>query len=142
MSPSGDTATLRAALEEEVERYERALQIAEGLPDVVEQGQDAQPHLRSILTDLSAIVQIEHRIAEPKQRWLQSAEEPNPELEAYRIRLITLIGQLQERLGRAEREASLRQSQLLPKLDSLLRAQRMRQAYGAVFNQTAGHDPG
>lgn len=138
LSGEGQAAvpTLCTALQEETERYERALRIAEELPAAVQQGRDTEPQLREILTYLTDITSIERRIADAKQRWLLLNGEVSPELESYRLRLMTLIQQLQERLGSAEREASQRQSRLLPQLEALLRGQRMQRAYGAAVNQT------
>jgi hypothetical protein len=140
MSLDVDASTLCTALQAETEQYERALTIAEGLPAAVQQGQDTEPQLEAILTHLRDIARIEQRIADPKQRWLESKAQPHPDLEPYRIRLMGLIQQLQERLRRAEQEATLRQSRLLPELESLLQGQRMQRAYGAVVNQTADVD--
>jgi soluble cytochrome b562 len=132
MSFGQSATTLCAAFQEETEHYERALHIARALPAAVQRGQDTESQLQEIMVHLTDIARIEQTIAEAKHHWLQSKEEVSPELEAYRTRLITLIQQLQEQFDRAEQEATLQQSRLLPELESLLRGQQMQRAYGAV----------
>jgi hypothetical protein len=144
MSSDRSATTLQEAFQEETEHYERALCIALTLPTAVQRGQDIETQLQEIMAHLTDVVRIEENIADSKRRWLQSLTTQTPpppsspgnqELEAYRTRLVRLIQELREQFGKTEQEASLRQSHLLPALESLLRGQQMQRAYGAVVNQ-------
>lgn len=121
---------LCAALAEEVDHYTQALRAAEELPAAIRDERDAEPHLQELVRQLDAIVVIEQRIAGSKRQWLQAGEGSPAELEELRARLAGLIRAVQAQVSWAEREATLRQHQLAPVLDALIRGQQMQRAYG------------
>ena len=128
--------TLSVALTEEAERYTQALRAAEELPPALREGRDTEPYLQEMVRQLSEVVQIEERIAGAKQQWLDFGAQSPRELEALRARLVELIRALLARVAWADKEATLRQHQLVPQLDALIRGQQMQRAYGASSTRT------
>ncbi len=129
---------LGTAFAEEAERYTQALRAAEELPAAIREGRDTAPYLQELVRQLHEVARVEQQIAGPKQQWLQSGGQSHPELETWRVRLEGFIRALLEQVRWAEREAALRQHQLAPELDALIRGQQMQRAYGVVHREGHG----
>lgn len=126
---AGRNALLRTAYEQEAECYQRALQLAEDLPALLQQGQDTDEKLRQILTCCDEVKAIEARIAQTKKRWQDQDEELGPELQSVLDRVTELITRLGARIREAEQQAGMQKARLVPELDAAIRSRQMQQAY-------------
>jgi hypothetical protein len=79
------------AYTEEAACYGRALDVARELPETLKRGGSAAESLKEIQALLNEVALIEARIAEAKQRWQASCQEPGRALKRVLERVTELI---------------------------------------------------
>jgi hypothetical protein len=123
-------ADLCQAYREQAEHYARALEAAELLAPALARGDNSEPLVAQLAESLAHVSAIESRIAPAKQHFHELAEKPSPELQTLLSHLAGLIQKLRDTLAKSEHEARRQQANLAPELDTLIRRQHMRRAYG------------
>jgi hypothetical protein len=123
-------AALCAAYREELDRYTRALRIAEGLPAALADGPDGGRALQHVRGLLDEVATIEARIAPSKSVWQESGRKPGAELGMLLAQMQVVIERLAACIHAAEQQAAAQKEQLVPELDAAVRSRRMLRAYG------------
>ena len=122
-------AELDRLLKGEAQRYARALQLADCLPDRFSAGEEAFAELRE-LDQLLLEIAVDHgRVKALKEQWDASGEAPSSSLRNTMDRLREQLETLLDAVQRAEAAASSRRAQLMPQLTSEMRTHQMRTAY-------------
>jgi hypothetical protein len=123
-------ANLCAAYREEIDRYERAVQLVEGLPAALQDGTGGGEVLPQVLARLDEVAAIEAQITESKRRWREGERKPGPQLQHAIARLRELVERLSALIRAAEQQALAEKERLAPALDAAVRSRQMLRAYG------------
>lgn len=90
------------AYTEEADRYSRALQVAEALPDSLRENGRGEAELQQITALIDDVKRIEVRIADAKHAWQASGQQPEPRLKRVLHHVAELIEGLSGRIRNAE----------------------------------------
>ena len=95
--------------------------------------------LDSVLAHVAA---LEADMADDKEAWRRSGQQPGPELHALLERLAERLGTLAARVNRYVADLEARKTRLMPEIDELIQSRRMLQAYGKYGGRQAhGRQP-
>lgn len=117
-----------------IERYARALDLAENVAAAFKRGESGEAMLEQLGTIFNEIQALVSQIAQAKLAWIPSGATAEPQVDPRMERLTELVARLVERVREAEDAARGRMGALLLQLDDSTRSQRMLHAYTAVMN--------
>lgn len=119
--------SLCADFTEQAALYAQALELARAV--VMTDDAPLAPQLQPIFTLLEQVKAIDGRMSDARQEWHASGRQPGERLRGQVGTVTALIQALSQRFAEIEAKAREEQKRLLPELDGLRRALRMRHAY-------------
>lgn len=110
--------------------YREALELAEGLVGRGRAGEDISTSVARLTTLLDQVARHERELSTSRAKEIQDTVSTSPELTELLTELTPLVERLTQYLAVVEEQVTARHQELVLQLDTLIRGQEMRKAYG------------